>query len=305
VAIALAFRVAIALSPAGGAAAVRVLRWSEGPGVAQIPRSLEARLRDPDESDADLTSAVSEATGRLSSVTTFSGAFETRKLQMSWSFNGGAGSADDKRVCTFHLLKLAGGAPSDAWLAADFEAAETAFDAFWASFKTKHSNVMTLAQYRWYKAGPGIVPPQEPVRVVDRAAPGTGVTPIGAPPQLACALTEKTSSPQAWGRVYLPMSSLAFDGIPQISAGGRYDSGFLSDVANAADTLYEAVKAAGIPIVVYSAAKPERPKKPSGTLPATVARALTVDDLQVDDIPDIIRSRRHSTTLLRVQRAVA
>ncbi|HVJ22527.1 MAG TPA: hypothetical protein VM756_01175, partial [Burkholderiales bacterium] len=61
---------------------------------------------------------------------------------------------------------------------------------------------------------------------------------------------------------------------------------------------------AGVPIVVYSPAKPERPKKPSGTLPATVARALTVDTIQVDDIPDVIRSRRFNKTLLRVQRGV-
>jgi hypothetical protein len=299
-AVVLAFRIAIVLGPAS----VRVLKWAEGPGVAQIPKALESRLRDPSESDADLTLAVADATGRLASVATYTGSFETRKVQMSFSFAGGSNGGEDKRVCTFHLLKLAGGSPSDAWAAADFEAAETALDAFWTSIKQRQNGSLRLSQFRWYKAGPSIVPPTEAVRVVERDVPGTSGNTLGLPPQIACAITEKTSSRSAWGRVYIPMSGSQYAGLAQMTADGRFNTDLLTDFANAADTLYEACKAAGIPVVVYSAAKPIRPKKPSGTLPATVARALTVDDIQVDDIPDVIRSRRHGSALLKVQRAI-
>jgi hypothetical protein len=160
VAIVLVYRVAVALSPV----AYRVLRASEGPGLDttfRLAPALERRLHDPAESDAVLSTVLSEATGRLVDVATFTGSFETRRLQVHFSFNGGTGSSDDVRVITFHHVKLASGAPSDSWVAGDFETMETAFDAFWNSLKTRQRNTLTLIQYRWYKAGPSILPPQE------------------------------------------------------------------------------------------------------------------------------------------------
>jgi hypothetical protein len=302
VAVVLVFRISIALAGVG----TRVVKWSEGPGVdapGHLSKSLLDRLGNAGESDASLSDAVSGETGKVASVATYTGSFETRKLQVSWSFAAAGTPAEDKRVCTFHYLRLAGGAPSAAWVAADFEAAEAAFDTFWTTIATQYLSGTVLNQYRWYKAGPEIAPPQEPVRVVDKSIAGSAATgsPAQLPPQVARSVTEQTSSRKAWGRFYLPAPSHF-----QVSAAsGRFDTTNSTNVINAADTMYETVKAAGIPIVVYSAAKPSRPSAGGGTLPAIGARALTVDQLQVDDIPDVVRSRRHSTAVLKLQRVIS
>lgn len=307
-AVPLAWRIAIAIAPAVGAASVRLVQWASGPGVGTADRlshRLLDRLSDPDESDEDLTLAVAGEIGKLASVTTFAGAFETRKLQVEFRLSTGGADVDDQRVMTFHFLKLVGGNPSADWVAGDFTAAETAFDALWTALKTQQVPNLRLSQYRWYKAGPDIVPPQEPVRVVDKNVPGTSTALAAQAPQIACTVTERTSSRRAWGRSYFPVSAPQGGSVGvHYDLTGRWGTGFITAVANAFDTFYEAALTAGIPIVVYSPAKPERPKKPSGTLPAIGARALTVDTIQVDDIPDVIRSRRFNKTLLRLQRGI-
>jgi hypothetical protein len=300
-AVVVVFRIAIVLAPAG----VRIVKWAEGPGVdtaVRLSKGLLDRLADPSESDATLTDAVSDESGRLSSVATYTGSFECRKLQVSWSFSPTGAPAEDKRICTFHFLRLASGSPSDAWAAGDFTLVENALDTFWTTIASQYLSTTVLNQYRWYKAGPSIAPPQEPVRVVDKAIAGSGAT--GGkqlPPQVARSITEQTSSRKAWGRFYLP----APNHFQVVEASGRWDTTNSTNVINAADTFYEACKAGNVPIVVYSAAKPSRPTAGGGTLPAIDARALTVDNLQHDDVPDVIRSRRHSAAALKLQRVIA
>jgi hypothetical protein len=130
-AVVVVFRIALVLAPAG----VRVVKWAEGPGVdttARLSKGLLDRLADPSESDATLTDAVAAETGRVSDVATYTGSFECRKLQVSWSFSPTGAPAEDKRICTFHFLRLASGSPSDAWVAGDFTTIEAALDAFWS-----------------------------------------------------------------------------------------------------------------------------------------------------------------------------
>ncbi|HVJ22523.1 MAG TPA: hypothetical protein VM756_01155 [Burkholderiales bacterium] len=303
-AVVLAYRAAIALTPI----LVRMVQTSSADLPARqwlIAQGLWKRLTDPDESDEDLSIALSDASGYNYTVATFTGAFELRKLQIEFRLSTGGADVDDQRVMTFHFLKLAGGSPSADWVAGDFTAIETAFGTLWAALKVQQVPNIRLSQYRWYKAGPDVAPPQEPVRVVDQNVPGTSTAVQAFPPQVAATITERTGSRRAWGRSYFPVSA-PFGGSvgSHTDLTGRFTSGYLTALANAFDTFYEAALTAGVPIVVYSPAKPERPKKPSGTLAATVARALTVDTIQVDDIPDVIRSRRFNKTLLRVQRGV-
>lgn len=302
VAVVLAFRIAIALTPT----AYRIVKWEQQasgqPGGGQLAKWLWDRLHDNSESDAALSTATSDAIGYAADVATYTGSFEVRKVQVVVGFAPASQPVEDDRTFSIHLIKLASGSPTPDWVAADFTAAENALDAFWTSLKTQISVSYFLKQYRWYKAGPAIVPPQEPVRVGDRNVPGAIAVATGTPlpPQVACSVTEKTASRKAWGRFYIPGLTHFF----YSTASGRAATTNLSDMADRCDVMYEAFRTAGIPAVVYSAAKPERPKKPSGTLPAIGARALTVDQIQVDDIPDVIRSRRHSTPTLRVQRAI-
>jgi hypothetical protein len=151
---------------------------------------------------------------------------------------------------------------------------------------------------RWYKFGPEIVPPQEPVRVIEWDVDGTA-SGSALPPQVAVSVTEMTSSRRAWGRFYLPFNALA-----NTDAQGRIATASLTLIADKLDAMYETCLAAGLIPVVYSPAKPERETAGGGTLPAIEARALTVDKLQVDDVFDVIRSRRWKAPLLKVQRAI-
>jgi hypothetical protein len=302
-AVALAFRVAIVLAGVG----VRIVKWAEGPGVdtpARLSEELWRRLADPAESESDLEAAVTAETGTLSDVPTFTGTFEMRRLQVKFEVLVGGAVVDDARINTYDFLKLVGGSPSDSWVAADFTAVESAFGQCWSTIKPYYNANLRHAQYRWYKSGPGIAPPQEPVRVVDVAVVGSSVSTAQLPPQCALACTELTSSRKAWGRVYWPaMAHAVVGGTPPTDGTGRYKSEVLTAFANSLDTYYEACRAAGAFPVVYSPAKPSRPSA-GGTLAATGARALTIDTIQVDDVPDVIRSRRHKATTLKVQRGL-
>jgi len=171
--------------------------------------------------------------------------------------------------------------------------------------------VYELSEYRWYKDGPDIAPPQEPVRVVPKAVLGTNastVYPAHLPPQVAVSVTEQTPSSRHWGRFYLPAPAIwkAGDAVatPVLTTTGRFHSDFLTNYANAVDTFYEACRTGSIPIVVYSKAKPERETAAGTTLPAQAAMAIEVNQTQIDDVPDVLRSRRFSDPTLKVQRAV-
>lgn len=299
-AVVLAVRAVLIISPT----AYRVVKWQQSssgqPGPSSIPRYLWNRLQG-DESDQALTSAVGEFTGMLSSVETISGAFELRKAQVRWGRDSGAAAGTDDAVTTHHFVKLASGSPSASWVEADFTAAEARFATFVTTYKTFFGVKLKYKQVRWYKAGPSIAPPQAPVRIIDPNVAGTYVaTAEQMPPQLAISVTEKTTDAKSWGRFYLPAGAhLNTDG------NGRVDTALLTEWADALDAMYEGFITDSTPAVVYSAAKPSRTTAGGTTLAATVARALPVKSLQLDDLFDVIRSRRWNEPLLRVQRDIA
>jgi len=235
------------------------------------------------------------------SVADYSAPFELRKAQIRWGRNSGAAAGTDDAVTTHHFIKVAAGVPSSTWVEADFTGIESAIATFWTTMKTKYDPVYKYLQLRWYKAGPSIVPPQAPVRIIDPNVAGTSTVANSYPPQVASAVTEKTSDPRGWGRFYLPSPA-----VNNTNANGRWNTpGWITPLADAADIMYEAWITNGTPAVVYSTAKPARPTAGGGTLPATLARALGVTSIQIDDLPDVIRSRRYNEPLLRTVRAIA
>lgn len=299
-AIALGLRAIVLLGLAGH----RVLRSSEGPGAEQltgIPSYLWARIQDPNESTAALEADLGASSGTVWSVADYQAPFELRKLQVRWGRNSFAAAGTDDAVTTHHFVKLTAGAPAANWVEADFVAAEQTFSDFWSSLITYFAPQIVLKQFRWYKAGPSIGPPNPPVRIVDKNVAGTSAS-YGMPPQVALSVTEKTSSPKNWGRFYLPPPSI---GSTNIGAASRIGSALQTALADAADVMYEDFIVDGHPAVVYSSAKPARPISGGGTLPAISARALGVLQIQVDDLYDVIRSRRWDAPALRLQRDIA
>jgi hypothetical protein len=310
VAVVVGFRIAIFLAPPVGAASVRVVQWSQGPGVDsawRIGTTLRDRLLDPGESDADLEDALSAAGATLPEVATYTGTFEMRKLHMIWSQKDAALTNDDARVCTFHLLKVTGAVPQSAWDAADFTAVKSAFSTAWLAISDRYSDAVVLDRMKFYKDGPQIEPPQSPVHDADYAQPGTANA-ISCPPQVAVTVTEMAGTKRHWGRFYLPSPAV----VPSLTNEGRFTSTFTGDIADAFDTCYEACKAAGIYPVVYRPALPvrqtaeeKRNNVTPGSLPARSASAWDVEKIQIDDVPDVMRSRRYKFPTLKTQREIA
>jgi hypothetical protein len=253
------------------------------------------------ESETSFTSVATYPANVTDVVANYEGTFELRKAQIRWGRTSGEAVGADDAVTTHHFIKLVAGAPSAAWVAADFVAAEARLATFWNAIKLYWLPGTSYKQVRWYKAGPGISPPQAPVRIIDPAVPGTGTVTTALPPQTALSITEKTTSAKNWGRFYLPApgtSALA-------SINGRLNGTLGTIIADAADVLYEGLITDGMPAVVYSSAKASRTTAGGGTLAASDAIARGVTSIQVDDLFDVIRSRRWNTPLLRTQRDIA
>lgn len=311
VAIVLLTRIAIILAPIG----VRVVQWASGPGAETVTHAADRvwhLLTDPAVPDADLSTMLSEATATTVHVTTYNAPFEVRRVQLSWELDGGALSKEDVRVCTFHLMKLAAGVPTDAWVAGDFTTAKNAFEAWWTAVKIWFPDNLSWTSLKFYKEGPAIEPPQPPVFSQGYALIGGSVA-VCLPPQVAMSVTEKAGDVRHWGRFFLPAPAVSKTGpVDALSSFGRWSAAIIADIGAATETMYETLNAASLQVVVYRAPLPVRQtsaEKRAGTLPgslpARAGSAWSVTDLQVDDVVDVIRSRRFDAPLTRSVRAIS
>lgn len=298
------FRAAVAIG-----SSVRVARSAsdaDGPSYGEVLSYFRNRgLFDGGADDGELAEAMSEYSGYAWSVASYTGSFELRKLHVIWSQDDAATPSDDSRIATFHFAKIAGGVPVDTWDAGDFATLQSTLETWWTGIKDQFTNKVRLDRMKVYKAGPEIEPPQVPVYDADLNIPGTSAL-AQLPPQVAVSVTEKAGSKRHWGRFYLPSPSSACLGVY-----GRLEETIATDFINNTDTWYEALRAAAIRPVVYRPALPVRQTAQEkrdgvtpGSLPARDASAWDVTDLQVDDVLDVIRSRRFKNVSLRVQRAL-
>jgi hypothetical protein len=99
------------------------------------------------------------------------------------------------------------------------------------------------------------------------------------PPQVALSVTERTPVRKRWGRFYLPYIDSTV-----ISGAGTIGGSTCTAVADAVETCYAACFTAELVPVVWS---------------PTVKRAYGVTSIQVDNIFDVIRSRRYVTPTIR------
>lgn len=163
------------------------------------------------------------------------------------------------------------GEPDDTWVDADFTLLETALDTFWGNIKAQAWTKHVLAEYRWYRIGPGVFPPNPAIRIQGRNVPGLATQPL--PPQMAISLTKKTAARRQWGRMYLPLND-----INNMDSNGRVVPAKADSIVTAANALMGTASAADFLPVVYS---------------PTRGKAYSIEHFQVDDIWDVIRSRRY------------
>lgn len=239
-------------------------------------------------------------------VAIYEGAFELAKLQVSWNRTPMVGVVQDPDMCTFHFLNFTDGEVDDSWSSADYAQVESAFGAFWTAIKDHYDSTIELSEYLWRMDGPDHRPFGDSLSPTQRITPVTGQQGIGVssplPPQCALTVTEvttaffdvagvgvpghapgtgRTQRRNRWGRFYLPAP------MRDEVAHGRFNSAITTDVANSVQTFYNACIAADFLPVMYS---------------PTTGKAWSIDEIRVDDIVDVVRSRRFVTPITRTPR---
>jgi hypothetical protein len=242
-------------------------------------------------------------------MATYTGNFEVQRFQLEWEPVGGTLVDEDVRVCTFHSIKLVGGAPSASWDPADFISLDNAFTTWWTAMKVWCPPSIKWSAIKAYRAGPNVLPPQIPTYESTKSVPGTSASVTSMPPQVALSVTEKAGGKKNWGRFYFPALSTGGAGGGVSTVDGRPATVVTTALADATDALYEAARIALVPFVIYhkklEANRPTGSPPAPSSLPERPAEAVTVESIQVDDVFDIIRRRRWESVTLRTQRTIS
>jgi hypothetical protein len=227
--------------------------------------------------------------------------YELRKLTVSWIRAQGETPAQDAAMCTFHFLNLTAGNPDATWTTADYTTIEGLMNAYWAALDDHYDSSTKLGDYTWRADGPTFRPHGSSLSPTLRTAASSGtaglLTGEYLPPQCAISVTEVTPAKYTvedvegvgaqqrnrWGRFYLPAPS-NLDVV-----AGRVPPSFCEVVAIGAQTFYNAAIAADLIPVMYS---------------PTTGSAWAINAIHVDDIYDVIRSRRYITPLSRHSKTV-
>lgn len=190
---------------------------------------------------------------------------------------------EDVALFTLHLCGEPGVGENWAKLDATQAAAvETVLNAWWTTCKPKVSADWTLKEYQWRdfgaslpissRTGLSLPTPTWRITTVGVAATGVGTR---LPDQVAATVTFKTSSRKHWGRIYMP-GLITGD----IGTQGKLTAATYVDVvAGAFDTMRTSLLALGLSTrpVIWS---------------AKYRAVLEIIQTQMDDVPDVIRSRR-------------
>jgi len=217
-----------------------------------------------------------------------------------------AGTQEDVAVFGLNLLNMTSGQIDSSWDTTDYTEAETDFTEWLGTLNSYFSNTITLKELRWYVrqfnpdlplgsstntldpatgkpyarfAQSGTVARVHPVNTVG------GATAFPVPYQVAMSVTFKTAQAKHWGRIYLP-------GVTQgwlDTTDGRFGGGVIVPIANATAELADDLAKRQLHLVI-----------PTTQAGGKFHVALqTVTQIQVDDIPDVIRSRRPKQTKIR------
>jgi len=153
---------------------------------------------------------------------------------------------------------------------------------FLNSVMTFISNKYVAKEVRWYDVRKDALPVGPPLQVGPLGIAGTSAN-SALPPQVACSVTFKTAVRKNWGRFYLPGIQSG-----ELAPQGYFLTPMLAQIADAARALTDRGGTVSETLCVWS------PTEKTHHDPQLV---------MVDDVPDVIRSRRFSTTLHRETRS--
>jgi hypothetical protein len=201
-----------------------------------------------------------------------------RRAQIVIARTAPTGFAEDVATMHFDFVNYTGGSPDDTWTTGDFTTLEGFLATWWTAVKVDVAPGNTFREVRWYRVGAGITPPNPAVRVQPFNVASTGAS-SALPPQVAISITNRTGSRKHWGRTYMPGAQIV-----ATASDGRIASNKVDALALAVSNLYTSAAGADFNPVVYC--------------PST-GSALAVESVSVDNIFDVIRSRRWQSTTYR------
>jgi hypothetical protein len=194
------------------------------------------------------------------------------------------GVREDLAMFSMHLSVATGA--NNAWAiltASDAALVEAAFDTWWTNVKTRFHPHWLFSGYIWRNFGAsfpkgktGLSKPGPVWRQTSRNVAGTSATPSMAD-QSAESVTLKTASRRHWGRFYVPPSDNG-----TLTVYSRLTGTIVDLLADSTDTFYGTL--GGLSRVVHPFVW--NSKNPG---------MFSVSQLQVDDVPDVIRRRRPKT----------
>lgn len=205
------------------------------------------------------------------------GAADLRRCVMRWNRDL---MGDDVIQTSFVIVNYTGGDVDGTWTSGDYSAVEGHLDTFWGAIKSYMPSEVVLAEYRWYREGPGAVPPEVTTRFVARAVAGTGGEQM--PGQIRTVVSLRTALRKQWGRIYLPGLSDTYN------SNGRITGAAVDAVAAAANTLESNLAGGDFEWLVWSPLK---------------QRAYAVERLWVDNSYDTQRSGKQLPTYHKVYSA--
>lgn len=191
---------------------------------------------------------------------------------------GAIAVADDVEVTTTHWRWDGSGDPGPS----DFAIVEARLDGFWDAIKAGRTTNITVREHRWY---PAVVPPGSPGPTLHVTASGIVGTSTASllPPQVATTLTFITDVRRRWGRFYIGGLTTVLN-----SSSGRVNAGDCSEIAVAgAEAFFNS--ATNWRVQVFGAPTPN---------------SLPVRSVRVDDVWDIMRSRRYGGATVRETRTL-
>lgn len=184
-----------------------------------------------------------------------------------------AGVTDDVMVTSFAFAGPNTATATSVLLDADKATVEGYLNTWWGTVKLYIAPTITLKEYRWHDYLNVMGKPGPAVRITTRNVVATGTASTPPPDQVAMTQTFRTAARRHWGRVYLPKPSRDL-----LTAYGRLTTTEVDTLAAATRTMFNSAAGAAVPPYVVS--------HKFGAL-------LTINQLAMDNTPDVIRRRRN------------
>lgn len=218
-----------------------------------------------------------------------------------------SGTVEDNAQFGLNITNITGGNIDTTWTAADYTTVEAHLTELFVTLNPFISSTHTLKEFRWYTRsfnpdlpiGQPVTTPDpstgKPYKRFARTGPPVHVTvknliggsaSVASAYQVALTVTFKTPGPRHWGRVYVPGVTSGMLG----NNTGRFSVGNVTTIANAWAEFLDDLQGSEFQLAV-----------PATQHEGKFATALnSAVDIQVDDIPDVIRRRRPKQAKERV-----